>query len=171
MPFVAVDERRDDGDVHLLKTVYDERPHISMYSMRMMLAVTFNVTASNDTMMEFMSFRPRQGLGRRLHTKTSPNAPIIVSVSDLTPFLDQLYSLIADDPRSTVQRLSAYFVVEHHKFFEPIALKTAIARLKRRHAIFEAWRVELAKDFGLFREGGLSDIKAPSNLGLSLIHI
>ena len=100
-----------------------------------------------------------------VYAHTSPNAPIIVSVVDFTPYLDQLYSLIADDPRSTAQRLIAYFVAEQCKYFDPIALKTAIARLKRRHAIFEAWRVELAKDFGLFREGGLSEIKAPSNLG------
>ena len=116
-------------------------------------------------MMEFMFLVPRQGLGRRLRTKTSPHAPIVVSVVDLAPYLDQLYSLIADDPRSTVQRLSDYFVAEHCKFFDPIALKETIARLKRRHAIFEAWRVELAKDFGLFREGGLSEIKTPPNLG------
>ena len=136
-----------------------------MYSLHMMLAVAFGVTATGTTMLLFMWLLPRQGLGRRLRTKTSPDAPIVVSVGNLTPYLDQLYSRIADGPSSTVQRLSAYFVFEHSKFFDPIALKATIARLKRRHAIFEAWRVELAKDFGLFREGGLSEVKAPSNLG------
>ena len=140
-----LDELREDVYLHFLKTVYQERPRISMYSLRMMLAVTFNVTASNDTTMgEFMGFCPRQGLGRRLQTKTSPHAPIVVSVVDLTPYLDELYSLIADDPSSTVQRLSAYCVAEKFKFFKPTALKKAIARLNRRHVIFEAWRVELA---------------------------
>ena len=134
-----------------------------MYSLRMILQVNFSITATDDNMMEFMLFVPRQGLGRRLRTKTSPNAPIVVSVVDLAPYLDQLYSLIADDPRSTVQRLSDYFVAEHCKIFDPIALKETIARLKRRHAIFEAWRVELAKDFGLRGEKALNDL--PSNIG------
>ena len=86
-----------------------------MYALRMMLAVTFGVTATDDTMSLFMWFLPRQGLGRRLRFKTSHDAPIVVTVVDLSPYLDLLYVRIADDPRITVQRLSAYFVAEHCK--------------------------------------------------------
>ena len=44
-------------------------------------------------------------------------------------------------------------------------MKEAIARLKRRHAIFEAWRKELDKDFGLARKEGLPSLQLPHNLG------
>ena len=79
--------------------------------------------------------------------------------------MDQLYVRIAEEPSITLQRLSAYFVADHCKFFDPIALKEAIARLKRRHAIFEAWRKELDQDFGLVRKDGLPSLQLPHNLG------
>ena len=149
-----------------LKTVYNDRPHVSMYTLRMLLAVSFGVTASDDTMSAYMLMLPRAGIGRRLHTKTSPTGPIIVKVVDLTPYLDPLYLRIADEPSTTVQKLSAYFVADHCKFFDPIALKDAVRRLKRRHVIFEAWRAELDQDFGLVREGGLPSLELPINLDL-----
>ena len=90
-----------------LKTVYNDRPHISMYALRMLLAVSFGVTASDDTMWAYMLMLPRAGSGRRLHTKTSPTGPIIVTVVDLTPYLDTLYLRIAEEPSTTVQKLSA----------------------------------------------------------------
>ena len=130
-----------------------------MYTLRVLLAVSFGVTASDDTMSVYMLMLPRAGIGRRLHTKTPPTGPIIVSVVDLTPYLDTLYLRIADEPRITVQKLSAYFVADHCKFVDPIALKETIVRLKRRHAIFEAWRKELDHDFGLVREEGLPSIE------------
>ena len=131
----------------------------------MKLAVSFGDTATNDTMSAYMSLLPRAGLGRRLYTKTSATAPIVVKVVDLTPYLDTLYSRIAEEPSLTGPKLSAYFVADHCKFFDPIALKEAIVRLKRRHAIFETWRKELDKDFGLGRKGGLPSLKLPNNLG------
>ena len=108
---------------------------------------------------------PRVGVGRRLYTKTSPAGPIIVNVIDLTPYLDQLYLRIAEEPNTTVQKLSAYFVADHGRFFDPIALKETIVRFKRRHAIFEAWRKELDQDVGLVREGGLPSLQLPCNIG------
>ena len=113
MRLVSSDELREESYVHLLRNVYNDRPHISMYSIRMMLVVTFGVTATDATMLLFMWFLPRQGLGRRLRQKTSHDAPIVVAVVDLSPYLDLLYVRIADDPSITVQRLSAYFVAEH----------------------------------------------------------
>ena len=84
---------------------------------------------------------------------------------DLSPYLDQLYVRIAEEPSITSQKLSAYFVADHCKFFDPIALKEAITRLKRRHAIFKAWREELDKDFGLVRKDGLPSLELPNNIG------
>ena len=136
-----------------------------MYTLRAMLAMNFWVTATNETMLVYMWFLLRQGLGRRLRQKTSHDGPIVVRVVELSPYLDLLYSHIAVEPNSTVQKRSALFIADHRKFFDPIALKEAVSRLKRRHAIFESWRVELARDFGLFRKGGLPEVKAPSNLG------
>ena len=112
-----------------------------------------------------MCLLPTVGVGRRLRTKTSPTGPIIVQVADLSLYLDQLYVRIAEEPSITWQRLSVYFLAEHCKSFDPIALKGAIARLKRRHAIFEAWRKELGQDFGLVREDGLSSLELPNNIG------
>ena len=101
----------------------------------MELAVSFSEHATNDTMSAYMSLLPRAGLGRRLYTKTSATAPIVVKVVDLTPYLDTLYSQIAEEPTITVETLAAYFVADHCKFFDPISLKEAIVRCKRRHAI------------------------------------
>ena len=102
--------------IYILKTVYNDRPHISMYALRMMPAVTFGVTASDDTMRTYVLMLPRVGLGRRLHKKTSATAPIIVNVVDLSRYLDTLYLRIAEEPNITLQRLSAYFVADHCKF-------------------------------------------------------
>ena len=44
-------------------------------------------------------------------------------------------------------------------------LRVATSRLKRRHAIFKAWREELDKDFGLVRKDGLPSLQLPKNLG------
>ena len=41
MEFASIDALREDEYVYLLKTVYNDRPHISMYALRMMLAVSF----------------------------------------------------------------------------------------------------------------------------------
>ena len=136
-----------------------------MYTLRMLLAVSFGVTASDDTMSAYMSMLPRVGIGRRLHTKTSPTGPVIVNVVDLTTYLDELYLRIAEEHSTTVQKLSAYFVADHCKFVDPIALKDAVRRLKRRHAFFEALRAELDQDFGLVREGGLPSLQLPCNIG------
>ena len=76
-----------------------------MYALRMKLAVSFGVTASDATMMAFMLLLPRAGVGRRLHTKTSPTGPIIVKVVDLSLHLDQLYVRIAEEPSITLQRV------------------------------------------------------------------
>ena len=64
-----------------------------------------------------------------------------------------------------MQKLSAYFVADHCMFFDSIALKEAIVRLKRRHANFEEWRKELDQDFGLVRKDGLPSLELPNNLG------
>ena len=61
-----------------------------MYTLRILLAVSFGVTASNDTMWAYFSLLPRAGVGRRLYTKTSDTAPIIVKVVDLTPLFGHL---------------------------------------------------------------------------------
>ena len=123
-----------------------------------------NRTASDDDMKEYMSLLPRNGGRAPLRTKTSLR-PMIVNVDDLSPYLDRLYVRIAEEPSVKTQRLSAYFEADHCKFFDPIALKEAVARLKRRHAIFEAWRKELDRDFGLVRKDGLSSLKLPNNIG------
>ena len=49
---------------------------------------------------------------------------------DLSPYLDTLYLRIVEEPSVTVQRLSAYFVPDHCKLFDPIALIEAIVRLE-----------------------------------------
>ena len=79
--------------------------------------------------------------------------------------MDTLYFRIAKEPSTTVQKLSAYFVAVHCRFVDPIVLKEAIVRLKRRHAMFEAWRKELDQDVGLVREGGLPSLQLPCNIG------
>ena len=61
--------------------------------------------------------------------------------------------------------LSALFIADHCKFFGPIALKEAVSRLKRRHAIFESWRTVLDKDFGTSRPEGLPSLAAPPKFG------
>ena len=92
-----------------------------MNALRMVLAISFVAIASDDTMRAYMLMLPRVGLGRRLHKKTLAAAPIIVTVVDLSPYLDTLYLRIADEPSITVQRLSAYFVADHCEFVDPIA--------------------------------------------------
>ena len=89
----------------------------------MLLAVSFGVTASNDTMWAYMLMLPRVGIGWRLFTKTSATGPISVKAVDVSPYLDTLYLRIAEEPNITVQRLSEYFVADHCKFFDQIALK------------------------------------------------
>ena len=96
-----------------LKTVYNDRPYTSLYALRIKLAVSFGVTASDATMRVYMSLLPTAGVGRRLRTKTSPTGPIIVNVDDFSPYLEQLYVRIAEEPSITSQRLSAYFVAGH----------------------------------------------------------
>ena len=83
---VSIDELRGESYVYFLRTVYRDRPHISMHSLRMMLAVTFGVTATDATMLVFMWFLPRQSLGRRLRQKTSHDAPIAVAMVYLSPY-------------------------------------------------------------------------------------
>ena len=134
-----------------------------MYALRMKLAVTFGVTASNDTMCSFALLRPRPGLGRRLRAKTSPDAPVVVAVLHISPYLDKIYEHISENPSITVQGLSDYFVADYGKFFDVEQLRAATARLKRRHAIFKAWKSELDQDFGLRRKEG--SIDPPSNIG------
>ena len=115
-----------------------------MFALRMKLAMSFGVTAGADNMSAYiyiyMLMLLRVGLGRRLYTKTSPTGPTIVKVVDLSSYLDTLYVRIAEEPSSTVQELSAYFVADHCMLFDPIALKETTVRLKRRHAMFETWR-------------------------------
>lgn len=101
-----------------------------MYALRMKLAVSFGVTASDDIMGVYMLMLPSVGIGRRLYTKTSPLGLSIVMVVDLSPYLDTLYLRIAGELKITVQKLSAYFVADHCMFSDPIALKEAIVRLK-----------------------------------------
>ena len=134
-----------------------------MYALRMKLAVTFDVTASNETMFLFSSLWPRPGLGRRLRSKTSPGAAAVVAVLHISPYLDKLYEAISENPSITVQGLSDVFVAEYGQFFDVEQLRAATSRLKRRHAIFKAWQSELDLDFGIRREEGLID--PPSNLG------
>ena len=171
MAVVSIDVLREDEHIYCLKTVYNERPHISMYALRMKLAVSFGVTASADIMSAFMLMLPRAGVGRHLYTKTSPAGPTIVKVSDLSPYFETLYLRIAEEHSVTVQKLSAYFVADHCMFFDPIALKEAIVRLNRRHVIFEAWRKELDQDFGLVRKDGLPSLELPINLGSMSEHL
>lgn len=88
-----------------------------MYNLRTLLAVTFSITIGTNTVVELMLFVLRHSLEQRLRTKTSHAAHIIVSIINLNRYLNQLYSLIADNLQKTTQRLSAYFVAEHCKFF------------------------------------------------------
>ena len=120
---VSIDVLREDEHLHFLKTVYNDRPHISMHALRMKLAMSFGVTATADIMSAYMLMLLRVGLGRRLYTKTSATGPIIVKVVDLSPYLDTLYFRIAEELSITMQKLSAYFVADHWMFFGPIALK------------------------------------------------
>ena len=82
--------------------------------------------------------RPRPGLGRRLRAKTSPDAPVVVAVLHISPYLDKIYEHISENPNITVQGLSDYFVAGYGKFFDAEQLRAATARLKRRYAIFKA---------------------------------
>ena len=99
-------------------------------ALRIQLAVRRDRTASDVDMREYMSWLPRTGGRPRLRNKTSLTGPIIVNVDDLSPYLDQLSVRIVEEPSITSQRLSASFVADHCRFFDTIALKEAIARLK-----------------------------------------
>ena len=129
----------------------------------MKLAVTFAVTTGNDIMFAYASLRPRPGLGKRLRTKTSPDAPVVAVAPHIKPYLDKLYEQIAENPSITVQGLSDLFVSKYGNLFDVVQLRAATARLKRRHAIFKAWQSELDVDCGVRREEGLID--PPSNIG------
>ena len=162
LPMVSIDELSSEEHFNFLKAVYSVKPHISLYALRVKLGWTFKCTASNDTMRSFSLLRhiKRQGLGRRLHKKTSPP---VAAVPHITPYLDKLYEEIANNPSITVQGLSELFLSEYGKFFDVEQLRAATSRLKRRHAIFKAWQSELDLDFGVRREEGL--VKPPSNIG------
>ena len=161
---VTIDELRKAPYLRLLRAYYSDPSTIKLHVLRMKLEVNFERTASDVTMRAYMALFTA-GVSRRLRTKTTPIGPIVDTVVDLSPYLDELYVRIAEEPTNTWQRLSADFVYDHCKFFDPISLKEAIARLKRRHAIFEAWRNELDKDFGLVRKDGLPSLQLPKNIG------
>ena len=100
-----------------LNAVYSDRPHISVFALRMKLAVTFCVTANDNAMFAFATLRPRPGLGRRLRTKTSPGAPVVVVVLHIRPYLDKIYEHISGNPNIAMQGLSDYFVAQYGTFF------------------------------------------------------
>ena len=89
----------------------------------------------------------------------------LAAVLHISPYLDKLYEAISENPSITVQGLSDLFVADHGKFFDVEQLRVATSRLKRRHAIFKAWREELDHDFGLVRKDGLPSLQLPNNLG------
>ena len=91
------------------KKVYNDRPRISLIGLRYRLAWCRDVTATDATMREYMSLSTA-GVGLRLRTKTSPPGPMIVNVADLSPYLDQLYVRIAEEPSITSQRLSDFLL-------------------------------------------------------------
>ena len=107
MVVVSIDELRKEPYLSYIKTVYSDSPDISLYTLRMKLAVDFERTASDVAMRAYMLLLFTAGVGRRLRTKTSPTGPIIVQVADLSPYLDQLYVRIAEEPSITWQSLSA----------------------------------------------------------------
>ena len=113
----SIDELRKDH-LYFLKTVYNDNRHfkISRSAVRIQLAVRRDRTASNVDMNEYMSLLPRDGGRPPLRTKTSLAGPMIVNVDDLSPYLDQLYFRIAEEPLITSQRLSAYFVADRCRF-------------------------------------------------------
>ena len=94
-----------------------------------------------------------------------PGAAALVAVLHISPYLDKLYEAISANPSITVRGLSDLFVADYGQFFDVEQLRVATSRLKRRHAIFKAWREELDQDFGLVREDGLPSLKLPNNLG------
>ena len=136
-----------------------------MYSLRMNLAVKFSQTTDNESMLLFATFAKRPGLGKRLRSKTVPGAAGLAAVFHISPYLDKLYEAISENPSITVQGLSDLFVADYGKFFDVEQLRVATSRLKRRHAIFKAWREELDHDFGLVRKDGLPSLQLPNNLG------
>ena len=107
-----------------------------MYILRMLAAMNFGEIASDDIMSAYMLMLPRVGVGRRLYTKTSPVGIIIVKAMDLTPYLNQLYLRIAEEPNASVEKLTAYLIADHCRFCDPMVLKQTIVRFKRRHASF-----------------------------------
>jgi len=90
--------------LYFLKTVYNDHRDISLMALRVQLAVRRDRTASNDDMTEYMSWLPRNGGRPPLRTKTSLR-PMIVNDDDLSPYLDQLYVRIAEEPSVTSQSL------------------------------------------------------------------
>ena len=165
MEKVSIETLQKEDFLIFLRAAYADRPHISLYALRMQLAVRCSITADNVTMRTFMGYAPRCGLGRRLRIKTSPTAPLVVNSSDLGPYLNVLYKRIADDPKATVQGLSDIFVASIGKFFYRPLLTAVTARLKRRHAIFLLWQEELARDCGLVSPGQLASVDPPMNMG------
>ena len=85
MDSVSIDVLRGEDYINWLKEVHNDRPHISMYTLRMKLAVTFGVTASNDTVCAFALLGPRPGVGKRLRARTSPDAPVVAAVLHISP--------------------------------------------------------------------------------------
>jgi hypothetical protein len=164
MESVSIDVLRTENYINVLKAVYSDRVHISMYALRFKLAVKFNRTASNDTMYSYELLQRRPGLGRRLRAKTYPYAPVVVAEVHISPYyLDKIYEHISENPSITVQGLSEYFLADHGKFFDVEQFRAATTRLKRRHAIFKAWQSELDQDFGLRHNEG--SIDPPTNIG------
>ena len=90
MEEVSIETLQKEEYLVFLLAAFAERPHISLYALRMQLAIAFSITADNVTMSVVSGYSPRCGLGRRLRTKTSPTAPMVVDSSDIGPYLDVL---------------------------------------------------------------------------------
>ena len=94
MESVSIDVLRGEDYINFLKAVYSVRPHISMYSLRMNLAVKFSQTTDNDTMFRFACSAKRPGLGKRLRSKTESGAAGLAAVLHISRYLDKLYEAI-----------------------------------------------------------------------------
>ena len=137
MERVTLETLQKEEYLIFLRKAYAARLQISVYTLRMELAVAYSITADNVTMYDYMGRRPHCELLRRLRMKTMPYAPLVVHSSDLGPYLNVLYKRIADDPKATVQGLSDIFVASIGKFFYRPLLTAVTTRLKRRLAIFQ----------------------------------
>ena len=118
MDSVSIDALRGIDHMNFLKAVYSERRDISTNALRMKLARRFRVTADNKTMLRFSLLLPRLGLVKRLRSKTVPGAAAAVAILHISPFLDELYEAISENPSITVQGLSDLFVADYGKFFD-----------------------------------------------------